>query len=55
MSRRSVERALKANGCEVLSDDGKHTAPIPRHRDISPGVVRDTINKLACLPKGWLQ
>ena len=25
------------------------------NRIVSPGVVRDTIAKLACLPKGWLQ
>jgi len=24
-------------------------------RVVSPGVVRDTIKKLACLPGGWLQ
>jgi hypothetical protein len=24
-------------------------------RIVSPGVVRDTVRKLACLPEGWLQ
>ncbi len=33
----------------------EHTANIPRHIVISPAVVRDTIRRLACLPKGWLQ
>jgi hypothetical protein len=28
---------------------------IPRHNIISPGVVRDTINRMECLPEGWLQ
>jgi hypothetical protein len=23
--------------------------------EISPGVIGDTIKKMACLPKGWLQ
>lgn len=65
MKRRDVEQRLTANGCTVKSDDGdhtkwvcpdgSHTANIPRHRKISPGVVRDTIKRMACLPKGWLQ
>jgi hypothetical protein len=65
MRRREVERKLNKQGCTKISEDGihtkwgcpcgKHTANIPRHNDISPGVVRDTIKKLECLPKGWLQ
>jgi predicted RNA binding protein YcfA (HicA-like mRNA interferase family) len=65
MSLRSVEKALQAQGCQVLSEDGKHTkwgcpcgkhtTAVPRHRDISPGVVRNIIRDLACRPKGWLQ
>jgi hypothetical protein len=34
---------------------GKHSANIPRHRYISPGVVADTIKRMDCLPGGWLQ
>ncbi len=34
---------------------GKHIAVVTEARIVSPGVVRDTIAKLACLPKGWLQ
>ena len=30
-------------------------AVIVETRIVSPGVVRDTIAKLACLPEGWLQ
>jgi hypothetical protein len=30
-------------------------AVIPDKRIVSPGVVRDAIAKLACLPEGWLQ
>ncbi len=38
-------------GCPCL----QHTADVPRHRDISPGVVRDIIKRMECLPEGWLQ
>jgi hypothetical protein len=65
MRLRDIERAIKAAGCTKLSDDGKHTkwgcpcgshsTAVPRHRDISPGVVRNIVHDLACLPKGWLQ
>lgn len=67
MRRRDVYRALRRNGCVMKNDTGKHTtwqcppacgqhtADIPRHSDISPGVIRDTINRMKCLPKGWLQ
>jgi hypothetical protein len=61
MRLRVVERALRAQGCGVIYDDGKHTkwgcpcgrhtTAVPRHRDVTPGVIRD----LECLPKGWLQ
>lgn len=34
---------------------GQHTANVPRHRDISPGVVDDIVKRLACLPEGWLK
>ena len=33
--------------------DGKHTASIPRHGDVSAGVIGDP-NKIPCQPKGWL-
>ena len=63
--RRDVVRALLSNGCTVKTDTGDHTkwicpcgqhsANIPRHGTISPGVVSNTIKRLACLPEGWLQ
>ena len=63
--RRYVERALLSNGCTVKADTGDHTkwicgcgqhsANIPRHGTISPGVIANTIKRLACLPEGWLQ
>ena len=65
MKRRLVEQALKAQGCSIVSDDGdhtkwrcpcgKHSANIARHKETSPGVIRSTIKRLACLPEGWLQ
>ena len=65
MKRRDVERALQQKGCYVITDSGdhtkwgcpcgQHTANIPRHRVVSPGVVRSTEQRIACLPKGWLQ
>jgi hypothetical protein len=65
MKLRDVEQKLAASSCHRISRDGdhdkwacpcgRHTANIPRHRVVSPGVVRDTIQRMACLPKGWLQ
>jgi hypothetical protein len=65
MRHRAVEAALVRNGCRVVSGGGPHTkwvcpcgdhtANIPRHREISPGVVRDTARRMACLPEGWLR
>jgi predicted RNA binding protein YcfA (HicA-like mRNA interferase family) len=64
MKLREVIRALQSHGCYVVTDDGAHTkwscpcgghsANIPRHRVVSPGVVRSTQQRMACLPKGWL-
>jgi len=28
---------------------------VPSGGTVSPGVVADTIKKLSCLPRGWLQ
>ncbi|QMU73051.1 type II toxin-antitoxin system HicA family toxin [Streptacidiphilus sp. P02-A3a] len=65
MSLRLVVKALKKQGCLWLSDDGghtkwgcpcgKHTTAVPRHRGVTPGVIRNIISDLACLSKGWLQ
>ena len=65
MKLREVEAAMRDHGCEVLRDRGphtkwgcpcgEHTVPVPRHTVISPGVVRDVIKRLVCLPEGWLQ
>lgn len=65
MKQRDVNAALKDAGCTVLSDNGPHTkwgcpcgshsANIPRHNRVSPGVIRDTLKRMQCLEKGWLQ
>ena len=65
MRYRDLARALLSNGCtpkEGKGDHqkwycpcGKHVAVVVESRTVSPGVVRDTIAKLACLPEGWLQ
>lgn len=65
MKRRDVESALRQHGCSTIRQTGDHEVfgcpcgqhifPLPRHRIISPGVVRDGMKRLACLPKGWLQ
>lgn len=67
MKKRDVIRALTAAGCVQRIGTGrgphdkwdcpcgKHSANIPRHKEISAGVVADTIRRMACLPEGWLQ
>jgi predicted RNA binding protein YcfA (HicA-like mRNA interferase family) len=65
MRLRDIERALAAAGCIRIGDDGRHTkwrcpcgkhsTAVPRHKDISPGVVGNVIHNLDCLGKGWLQ
>jgi hypothetical protein len=65
MQYRDLARALLDNGCTPKEGKGDHqkwSCPCGKHmgvvveaRIVSPGVVRDTIKKLACLPKGWLE
>lgn len=65
MKRRMVEAALRREGCHVVSESGihtkwgcpcgQHTAPLPRHTEITAGVVRSIGQQMGCLPKGWLQ
>lgn len=65
MKLRDVIKALRGHGWLVISDRGdhtkwgcpcgRHTANIPRHTTVTPGVIRDTMNRMDCLPKGWLQ
>lgn len=65
MKYRDVEAALLAHACrwrEGKGDHrvwycpcGQHMVVTPRARVTSPGVVRDVIKRMSCLPKGWLQ
>jgi hypothetical protein len=64
MRLRDVERALRSNGCTPAGGKkhtkwvcpcGVHTANIPRHNVVSPGVIGDTIKRMGCLPEGWFQ
>ena len=65
MRLREVNQALRRAGCLVRATSGGHTkwicpcgqhsANIPRHVTVSPGVVASTIKRMACLPGGWLQ
>jgi hypothetical protein len=67
MTYREMERALLASDCAWKQGKGdhikwycpakcgQHMAIVTQARIVSPGVVRDTIAKLACLPEGWLQ
>jgi len=65
MNYKNVAKALKANGCESrkgkgdhevwICPCGKHRAAITKPGEVSAGVVRDTIEKMQCLKKGWLQ
>lgn len=65
MRYRDMERALLANGCTWKQGKGDHEmwyCPCGQHitvvtqsRIVSPGVVRQAIQRLSCLPEGWLQ
>lgn len=65
MAKRLVVAALVMHGCSKLSEAGihekwgcpcgQHTTSVPRHSQISPGVVRKIQRHMACLPEGWLQ
>ena len=65
MKRRDVVRALARIGATLVRDKGDHTiyrcscgehqTALPRHADITAGVVGSIIKQLPCAPKGWLQ
>jgi len=51
---RDLERHLRAHGAQVARDRGNHTvwrrdghtAPVPRHKEIAPGIVRAICKQL---------
>lgn len=65
MTYREIQKALLAHECKWKPGKGDHVkwyCPCGQHmavattaRTVSPGVVADLIQKLACLPEGWLQ
>ena len=65
MTRRDVERRLRAIGAVKLREGGSHTVylcacgnhktAVPRHSVITAGVVRNIQEQIACERKGWLQ
>lgn len=67
MTKRQVVAALLRQKCRKLSDSGKHekwgcalscrqhVTSLPRHDEITAGVVRNLIRDLKGLPEGWLQ
>ncbi len=65
MKYRKVRAALLSQACTPKQGKGDHEkwfcscgghiAVVTQSRVVSAGVVADTIKKLPCLPKGWLQ
>lgn len=66
MKRRDLEAKMRAAGCTPDANSsgrgphdkwrcgcGNHSANIPRHAELSPGVIDNTIKRLSCLPEGW--
>ena len=65
MERRDVLQRLVAIGAIIVREGGEHTiygcacgrhqTAVPRHRDITAGVVGSIQKQIECQPKGWLQ
>lgn len=60
--RTAVEKFLLQQGYQVSRDDGRHTwwkkpgsrsIPLPRHKRISPGVLRDIEKAVGAVPREW--
>jgi HicA toxin of bacterial toxin-antitoxin, len=64
MKRKDVEKALRQAHCHVERQGarhtiwrcpcGKHVAPVPRHSEVTAGVVGAIGKEMACLAEGWL-
>jgi hypothetical protein len=53
MRRKRLESILSRKGC--IWTCGKCTVAVPRHVEITAGVMRTIVNNLTpCLGKGWL-
>ena len=55
MSNGCTSREGKGDHITWYCPSGQHMAVVTEALIVSPGVVRDTTAKLACLPEGWLQ
>jgi len=64
VSYRHMVKALRRNGCTSRPGKGdhekwycpcgKHMMVITTKRTVSPGLVRQALSRLECLPEGWL-
>jgi len=64
ISYRDLAKALSAAGCTAKQGKGDHEkwfCPCGQHMTVitkpgivSPGLVRQAVQRLSCLPKGWL-
>lgn len=65
MKYRVVRRALLVQGCvskpgkgdheKWYCPCGQHLTVVTKQGSVSPGLVRQAIDRMECLPKGWLQ
>lgn len=65
MAYRLVRKALEIQRCtwkqgkgdheKWFCPCGKHQTVMTQSRIVSPGVIRNVIQQMACLPEGWLQ
>lgn len=65
MRYRDVERAMLAQGCTAKMGKGdhekwycpcgQHMTPVTKPGEVSPGLIRQAIKRMQCLPEGWLQ
>ncbi|MDE8671027.1 MULTISPECIES: type II toxin-antitoxin system HicA family toxin [Micrococcaceae] len=63
IKRKEAEAELTKAGWRIIRQTGKHdvwaspdgtvTVAVPRHRTISPGVVRQIAKGLPTTPSGW--
>jgi predicted RNA binding protein YcfA (HicA-like mRNA interferase family) len=63
IKRKEAEAELVRAGWKIIRQSGKHdvwaspdgmaTVAVPRHRTISPGVVRQIAKGLPTTPSGW--
>ena len=61
---RKITKALRKLGCTSRPGKGDHevwtcgcgeghSVALVRQKQISPGVMRQAVDRLTCLPKGW--